>query len=1192
MKRILTAFVYLLLCASGYAQEKYQNQKVVGAAPNTAALDKFTEYPVDIYTGLPQIGVPLYEIKLKGISVPVTLSYHSSGIQIDDVSSNVGMGWALSAGGSISIHKNGILDEISGYGLQHPEYQKVKNSGLQSGYTGSIVSCILLEAVEDKTELYSGGDIAYLRGIGRGQDDSEADMYSFNYGGRSGKFFEDQDGVFRTIPYSMLKIERVVQSGVVLGYTVTDETGIKYEFLLRETIYSSITNSCNPNALPEPGYSAWSRNYSLTKITTPFGETVRFYYSTTSNNRYNPATNSRAKFFSQTLCGSLNANGLGYYYQCGTASTTASYENFIDSIISSDHAGIYFSYSSATRKDLPGSKILSGITVKNRLNNETIKSYALTHDYYLSTSASSTNPDDFRLRLKQISSPEKPPYQFEYEEGVLPPRRSFAQDHYGYFNNKTNNQSLFILDEWNNFNDGGDRNVDTAVSRTGVLNKVIWPTGGFTKYFYESNDYWEPDTITKYNKHSEYTFASQSNQTTVGPTFTFPANGHRASVMVINTYDGSQIHNDYCIVHLYGPNGFHKQYLGTPSTPIEETLVPGSYHFEIENVGSTYYGEAGIFWFEEIKVQPHNEPGGGLRIKEIQAFTDPGKIAYQHKFEYLKPGTTQSSGKPMYRPLYYDIKQEDLIGPPNGCGCPALASCNMLIQHSSSILPLGFSNGNSVSYTDVTDYFVDKTKSGYTHSKFLSSNRNSVGGISQFPHVPQINYDWTNGLLKEKNEYKYEGGAYKQILKTENFYNYTEFDPAVHTNNLFTASSAKIALWVSPQYCDVCPPMDCNAQILGIPISNIAYGIANYKLYSSWHRLDKTILTSYENNIALTNTNELYYGSVNHIFPNKKITYDSKDRQLITRTTYPPDYTGITGTDEVSAGINSLKIAGITAAEIENTSSIADNNGANEKITGAGLSVYESTIPLPKKMRQVYITSPLTDFTPSAVTSGTVTIDSRYENAFEFKHASATGNILEKKKTSDAPSAYIWDYLQKYPVAEVTNAVNDDVAYCSFEAEGKGNWSFTGATAISSLAVTGTKIYSLSNGPISKMVNSSKAYIISFWKTGSVIISNATLYRTGKTINDLTYYEYEISNAETITINGTGFIDELRLYPKNAQMNSYTYKPLIGITSQSDMNGNILYYEYDTYGRLKTIRDMDGNVVKVIEYKYNAAVTD
>jgi YD repeat-containing protein len=51
-------------------------------------------------------------------------------------------------------------------------------------------------------------------------------------------------------------------------------------------------------------------------------------------------------------------------------------------------------------------------------------------------------------------------------------------------------------------------------------------------------------------------------------------------------------------------------------------------------------------------------------------------------------------------------------------------------------------------------------------------------------------------------------------------------------------------------------------------------------------------------------------------------------------------------------------------------------------------------------------------------------------------------------------------------------------------------------------------------------------------------------------------------------------------------MTTLTYEPLIGVTSQSDANNRILYYQYDDFGRLALIRDQDKNILKKICYNY------
>jgi YD repeat-containing protein len=63
-------------------------------------------------------------------------------------------------------------------------------------------------------------------------------------------------------------------------------------------------------------------------------------------------------------------------------------------------------------------------------------------------------------------------------------------------------------------------------------------------------------------------------------------------------------------------------------------------------------------------------------------------------------------------------------------------------------------------------------------------------------------------------------------------------------------------------------------------------------------------------------------------------------------------------------------------------------------------------------------------------------------------------------------------------------------------------------------------------------------------------------------------------------------IDEVRVYPEDALMSTYTYQPLVGITSETDPSGKAIFYEYDPLGRLKVIKDQEGNIIKTVEYHY------
>lgn len=57
---------------------------------------------------------------------------------------------------------------------------------------------------------------------------------------------------------------------------------------------------------------------------------------------------------------------------------------------------------------------------------------------------------------------------------------------------------------------------------------------------------------------------------------------------------------------------------------------------------------------------------------------------------------------------------------------------------------------------------------------------------------------------------------------------------------------------------------------------------------------------------------------------------------------------------------------------------------------------------------------------------------------------------------------------------------------------------------------------------------------------------------------------------------------------QNALITTYTYKPLIGISTQTDYRGRRTSYYYDDFGRLKEVRDHNNNLLTEKEYYYES----
>lgn len=69
-------------------------------------------------------------------------------------------------------------------------------------------------------------------------------------------------------------------------------------------------------------------------------------------------------------------------------------------------------------------------------------------------------------------------------------------------------------------------------------------------------------------------------------------------------------------------------------------------------------------------------------------------------------------------------------------------------------------------------------------------------------------------------------------------------------------------------------------------------------------------------------------------------------------------------------------------------------------------------------------------------------------------------------------------------------------------------------------------------------------------------------------------------------------LNKIRTGMPGAQVWTYTYKPMIGMTSETDPKGNIVHYKYDDIGRLVSVWDAYGKLLKKICYNLKGQPTD
>lgn len=133
-----------------------------------------------------------------------------------------------------------------------------------------------------------------------------------------------------------------------------------------------------------------------------------------------------------------------------------------------------------------------------------------------------------------------------------------------------------------------------------------------------------------------------------------------------------------------------------------------------------------------------------------------------------------------------------------------------------------------------------------------------------------------------------------------------------------------------------------------------------------------------------------------------------------------------------------------------------------------------------------------------------------------------------------------------------------------------------------------------SNGP--------SAEIFLFMKTATesgyfTYVSSVVASQTNKWVYVEGYYDVPATITKLnirIDNNGGGSVwfDDLRLHPVTAQMATFTYDPLVGMTSSTDINNKVTHYEYDGFGRLLLVRDENKDILKKICYNYQGQQVD
>ncbi|MFM2194992.1 MAG: hypothetical protein RL092_592, partial [Bacteroidota bacterium] len=486
---------------------------------------------VDYLTGTANVNIPVCSAKGTSMDFPVSLSYNTGGIKVNEVASWVGLGWNLNAGGAVSREIHGLPDEMrskKGYLIANDRYVQqdfigeyyLGAEGCQGVITSPVQSIVYNELTTQEKSLIANGEM-----------DLEPDIFEVSAPGLSCRFsfgIDDQrtPSVFNSCYYTPIqqnslaidydpiicypkqdvKITYERDFDNITSFTIQNLDGYKYVFNSVQRIETSFRLESGP----ESNRFGYNVSWYITAIYAPNGDLeAEFTYSQNSNAsriNYYEETKAVSSIGEITYSGDMDAanaqdpfNGIGpciidNNYSHSLMITTINWKRL--SSIRTKYQTIEFEQGEE-REDLPGDYFLKRVHSKN---SEGLLLGTVEFHYKYATSSSAWPrheeydvPADFKrlmlqeiLRLDHQGDLIENSTQFSY--GLpLPPRNSFAQDHWGYFNQVANEALVCeydLLTPWISI--GPNRE---AGGWGAELQSIHLPNGGVQSFEYERRSY-------------------------------------------------------------------------------------------------------------------------------------------------------------------------------------------------------------------------------------------------------------------------------------------------------------------------------------------------------------------------------------------------------------------------------------------------------------------------------------------------------------------------------------------------------------------------------------------------------------------------------------------------------------------------------------------------------------------------------
>ncbi len=430
---------------------------VVATSPESASLGRYGGLSNTSATGQMSHNIPLYNIPLKSGGWSVSLGYHFGGLMLEGKPSLSGLGWTLMAGGVVNREVRGLADDS------------------QHGYYGSQSKRALVEEFAKAQDYSNPLTLTQMRNFMSKKWDAEPDKYSVSVAGISFSFKLDANGeavylskhahkVYATKNRFTFKIDQ---------FRVVASNGVTYTFADKEQSVPKDHGRDEDFDLNLYTDTSWM----LSKVAYPNGEEITFDYELDYMLSYDfvaigaiPSSDKGCT----SECPSPNYTATGEYSDQTTPSTI---KRQILKNITFPMGSIGFGFDKKTLSTPDNRTLYHSVTIKD-MHNKVIDSYSFEYE-------------GNRDLLTSIKRKEKQFYDFEYYNKVnipffisSPNDKATNQDYWGYYNRAQNQYALTIPKS--PYKAYRKPNMDG--SQTGALKKIIYPTRGYTEIGYESND--------------------------------------------------------------------------------------------------------------------------------------------------------------------------------------------------------------------------------------------------------------------------------------------------------------------------------------------------------------------------------------------------------------------------------------------------------------------------------------------------------------------------------------------------------------------------------------------------------------------------------------------------------------------------------------------------------------------------------